>query len=200
MKLLRVIEEQVFERVGCSTPRKGDVRIIAATKVNLREQIEKGLFRKGLFCRLNVMPVYLPPLREKKEDIPLLTDHFLQKPDGARSRIRIDPIAFNALQAYSWPGNVRELKNLAERLRNTKGEGVVTLFDLPEEIRFASFAAPKGARSTFYDAMKSVERKLLIEALKASGANRSRAAKALGLKLSTFRNKLAKHNLQNLKL
>jgi len=198
VKLLRVIEEQVFERVGSSTPIKVDVRVIAATKVNLREQTEKGLFRKDLFYRLNVMPMYIPPLRERKEDIPLLLDHFLKKPDGTKSNIRIDPIAMDVLNSYSWPGNVRELKNIIERLKNIKGEGVVTLFDLPEEIRFVSLAAAQKGTSTFYDTINAVEKKLLVEALRVSGGNKSRAARELGLKLSTFRDKLAKHNLQNL--
>ena len=198
VKLLRAIEEQVFERVGSSTPIKVDVRVIAATKVNLREQAEKGLFRKDLFYRLNVMPIYIPPLRERKDDIPLLLEHFLKNPDGTSSRIRIDPIAMDILNSYSWPGNVRELRNLVERLKNTKGEGVVTLFDLPEEIRLVSLASAEKGDSTFHDAMNRVERKLLLEAMRACGGNKSRAARALGLRLSTFRDKLAKHNLQEL--
>lgn len=197
-KLLRVIEDQVFERVGSSRPIRVDVRVIAATKVDLRVQAEKGLFRNDLFYRLNVMPVYLPPLRERKEDIPFLLEHFLRNPDGTKSNIRIDPVAMDVLNSYSWPGNVRELKNLIERLKNTKGEGVVTLFDLPEEIRVVSLAAAEKGASSFHDAINSVEKKLLVEALRASGGNKSRAARALGLKLSTFRDKLAKHNLQSL--
>jgi DNA-binding NtrC family response regulator len=198
VKLLRAIEEQVFERVGSSTPIKVDVRVIAATKVNLREQAEKGLFRKDLFYRLNVMPIYIPPLRERKDDIPLLLEHFLKNPDGTSSRIRIDPIAMDILNSYSWPGNVRELRNLVERLKNTKGEGVVTLFDLPEEIRLVSLASAENRDSTFHDAMNRVERKFLLEAMRACGGNKSRAARALVLRLSTFRDKLAKHNLQEL--
>lgn len=198
VKLLRVIEEQVFEKVGSAVPTRVDVRVIAATKVNLREQAEKGLFRKDLFYRLNVLPIYLSPLRERKEDIPLLLDHFLQNPDGRKSNIRIDPIAMDVLNKYSWPGNVRELKNLVERLKNTKGEGLVTLFDLPEEMRFVSLATTERADSTFYETINAVEKKLLVEALRASGGNKSRAAKALGLKLSTFRDKLSKHDLLNL--
>ncbi len=198
VKLLRVIEEQVFERVGSSTPRQIDVRVVAATKVNLREQVEKGMFRKDLFYRLNVMPVFLPPLRERREDVPLLVDHFLSNPDGSKSPIRVDPIAMDVLNSYSWPGNVREMKNLVERVKNTKREGLVTLFDLPEEMRFVSFATTQRAGSTFYETIGAVEKKLLVEALRASGGNKSRAARRLGLRLSTFRDKLSKHNLQNL--
>jgi len=156
VKLLRAIAEQVFERVGSSVPIRVDVRVIAATKVDLREQAEKGLFRRDLFYRLNVMPVYLPPLRERRSDIPLFINHFLKNPDGTKCNIRIDPIAMDVLNSYSWPGNVRELKNLIERLKNTKGEGVATLFDLPEEIRFISLATIEKGTSTFYDTINAV--------------------------------------------
>src|SRR5205814_2358368 len=116
VKLLRVLQEREFLRVGGTAPVKLDVRVIAATNKDLERAMEDGSFRKDLFYRLNVVPIVLPALRERKEDVPHLIDHFLEKyADGGR-RLRLRPEAVDALMAYDWPGNVRELENLIERL------------------------------------------------------------------------------------
>ena len=193
-KLLRVLEERNLERVGSATPIDIDVRVIAATKLDLQKNIESGEFRKDLYYRLNVMPIQLPPLRNKPDDVPLLVEHFLL--ENGNCRLRFDPVSLELLSRYSWPGNVRELRNVVERLCNQKGsEGVVTLFDLPEEIKFydpyTNAPADDGLRSK----VDTVEYDMLVDALEQAGGNKSRAAKNLGLKPSTFRGKLIKHGI-----
>ena len=193
-KLLRVLEERSLERVGSATPIDIDVRVIAATKLDLLQSIETGEFRKDLYYRLNVMPIHLPPLRNRADDVAPLVEHFLAKNDN--STLRFDPVSLELLSRYSWPGNVRELRNVVERLCNQKGsQGVVTLFDLPEEIKFydpyIKGATDDGLRSK----VDTVEYDMLVDALNQADGNKSRAAKFLGLKPSTFRGKLIKHGI-----
>ena len=135
-KLLRVLQERVIEPVGSSKSEPVDFRLVCATNRNLEEMVAKGLFRNDLFYRLNVVPLFIPPLRERSGDVELLTRHFLNRLGGAQ-RLRFGPGVMQAMSRYAWPGNVRELQNLIERLLVMKGEGELQLEDLPEPIRSA---------------------------------------------------------------
>src|SRR5205814_5256570 len=132
-KVLRVLEEQRFEAAGSNTPVSVDVRVIAATNKRLEDEIEKGAFRADLFFRLNVIPFEVPPLRERREDVPVLTDHFNQKfakAYGKKPKL-FTPEAIEAMQRYSWPGNVRELRNTVERVVIMHQNQKVRIKDLP---------------------------------------------------------------------
>jgi DNA-binding NtrC family response regulator len=194
VKLLRVIECQEYERVGESLTRKVDVRLVAATKADLRERVVQGRFRDDLFYRLNVVPIHLPPLRERLEDIPPLiayfTAHFTRRL-GSGVRLDLAPEALSLLLDYAWPGNVRELKNLVERLLVIRRGGTVRAEDLPGEIRFpklGGLSVPAGA--TFDQVIASVERRLIQDALERANGNKTKAAELLGMTPSTFRYKL----------
>jgi len=186
VKLLRVIEERVFERVGGNIPIQADVRIIASTKKNLLEKIAEGTFREDLYYRLNVMRVDLPPLRERMEDLPQLVSFIIRKISGSERGI-IDPEAMGVLASYHWPGNVRELRNLLERTYLT-GKGVVTADQLSYQIGLGN-GQPR-ADAGFKQRVDRFERELLLGALKAAGGNKTAAARMLGMKPSTFRDKL----------
>jgi len=136
VKILRVLQEKEIERVGGSGPRKVDVRIVAATNRNLEDEVNAGRFREDLYYRLNVIPLHLPPLRERGEDILLLVDHFLTKfcERKNRSRLNLSPEVKAVFLAYSWPGNVRELENLMERLSILADGNEVKVFDLPHKL------------------------------------------------------------------
>jgi DNA-binding NtrC family response regulator len=191
VKLLRVIEERVFERVGGNIPIQADVRIIASTKKDLLEKIAEGTFREDLYYRLNVMRVDLPPLRERMEDLPQLVSFIIRKISGSERGI-IDPEAMGVLASYHWPGNVRELRNLLERTYLT-GKGVVTADQLTYQIGLGN-GQPR-ADAGFKQRVDRFERELLLGALKATGGNKTAAARMLGMKPSTFRDKLERLGL-----
>ncbi|CUS88883.1 Sigma-54 interaction domain-containing protein, partial [Candidatus Kryptonium thompsonii] len=135
-KLLRVLEEKEIRAVGSDKPKKVDVRVIAATHKNLEKAVKEGTFREDLFYRLNVIPIYLPELRERVEDIPLLVEYFLKKYNEEAGRnVRISREALACMMKYSWPGNVRELENLIERLVVLSTGDEIRVEDLPEHIR-----------------------------------------------------------------
>ncbi len=205
VKLLRVLQERELERVGGSRTIRVDVRVIAATKVDLESRVKAGTFREDFFYRLNVVPIELPPLRARREDIPLLIEHFVEKHggrgDGARRRISFSRETLARLMEYHWPGNVRELENLVERLVLLAEGSEVVPADLP-----ARMVLPPGAdvgpmmsfdessdQISFEGVMDAMEQRLLSWALKVEGGNKARAARRLGLKRSTFRDKLVKH-------
>ena len=191
-KLLRAIEDKEFERVGGSTPIKADVRIIAATKRNLLEKIAEGTFRQDLFYRLDVLRVNIPPLRERRADVPLLAEHLLKRIAHGRP-YRIDPAALDVLTSHDWPGNVRELFHTLERAFLV-GAGTITAELVRGEM--ATLAEQrKPPAGDFQAAIGQAERELLENALRAAGGNKTAAAAALGMKPSTFRDKLAKHGL-----
>lgn len=197
-KLLRVIEEKVFERVGGTTPIHADVRIIASTKQNLLQKVGEGTFRQDLYYRLDVLRINIPPLRERKEDIPLLAEHLLKKIAGEKP-FTIEPAAIEVLQQHDWPGNVRELYHTLERAFLIGG-GQITGELLRSEIAQFPVALPKtgterSPMATFQEAINQAERELLERALREAGGNKTAAAAALGMKPSTFRDKLAKHGL-----
>jgi DNA-binding NtrC family response regulator len=189
--LLRVIEERVFERVGSTIPIRADVRIIASTKKNLIEKIAGGMFREDLYYRLNVMRIDIPPLRERMEDLPPLVNHIVQKISGSERGV-IDPEAMGVLASYHWPGNVRELRNLLERTYLT-GKGTVTADELIHQIGLDN-NGPK-LDTGFRQRVDRFERELLLGALKAAGGNKTAAARMLGMKPSTFRDKLERLGL-----
>lgn len=202
-KLLRVIEEKVFERVGGNTPIKANVRIVASTKLNLLDKIAAGTFRQDLYYRLDVLRVRVPPLRERREDIPALTAHLLRRLAGNPGD-DLAPQAVNILAQHDWPGNVRELYHTLERaLLVGGGQITVDLLEaeiggLPSDSETTSRNGQGGPSSSggFKAAMDYAEKQLLINALEACGGNKTAAAQSLGMKPSTFRDKLAKHGLK----
>jgi two-component system, NtrC family, response regulator AtoC len=191
-KLLRAIEEKVFERVGGDTPLKADVRIVASTKQNLLEKIAAGNFRQDLYYRLDVMHVNIPPLRERREDIPLLADCLLKRIAKERA-VPLEPEALEVLQRHDWPGNVRELCHVLERVYLV-GSGRISKKLLLAELEEAAQKRPTPT-GLFHETIGKTERELLEAALQSAGGNKSSAAAALGMKLSTFRDKLVKHGL-----
>lgn len=191
-KLLRAIEEKVFERVGGSEPLEADVRIIASTKHNLLQKAHAGTFRKDLYYRLDVLRINIPPLRERREDIPLLAEHLLRRIAG-RQPASIEPQAVEILTRHDWPGNVRELLHVLERTF-LLGSGKITAELLRPELEEAA-RRQSVAPGAFQETIQRTERELLQQALQAAGGNKSAAAAALGMKLSTFRDKLIKYGL-----
>ncbi len=201
-KLLRVIEEKVFERVGGNRPIKANVRIVASTKLNLLDKVAAGTFRQDLYYRLDVLRIRVPPLRERREDIPALTEHLLRRLAG-NSGYELDRQAVPILAQHAWPGNVRELYHTLERALLVGGGQITAdlleaeIGGLPSETEPASRnGQPPPAAGGFKAAMDYAEKQLLINALEASGGNKTAAATSLGMKASTFRDKLAKHGLK----
>ncbi len=199
-KLLRVLQEREFERVGDSHPIKVDVRVIAATNSELRKMVAEGTFREDLFYRLNVIPVHLPPLRDRREDIPLLARHFLERFCREQVPARTPPTvaqdAMRALMAYAWPGNVRQLENVVERaIALTPGRTQIELPDLPAEMQQVEEAADLGA--WFPDGgvdleahISAIELSLIRQSLERTGGNKRRAAELLNIKRTTLVEKL----------
>jgi transcriptional regulator with GAF, ATPase, and Fis domain len=201
-KLLRAIESHEVQRVGGTRLIPIDVRFIVASKVSLKKLVDEGKFRADLFYRLNVVPIEIPPLRDRREDIPLLANHFL-KVLSPEKQITVSKETLRALLNYSWPGNVRELINVLRRA-TLFANGEITIDDLPTEIKGGDSMdmLMKSCSRCFleehmsYDQlMTCLETNLLRKALEIHEGNKSRAAKFLGLKPSTFRDKLAKHHL-----
>jgi DNA-binding NtrC family response regulator len=196
MRLLRALQEREFERVGDNQTIKVDVRVIAATNSDLAAMVRAGAFREDLYYRLNVIPISLPPLRDRRDDIPLLVQHFLAKfAEGAR--LHLSQTAMRRLMAYSWPGNVRQLENAIERaVALSGGREQIEVTDLPPEIQ----SAPEPAASPvveFPDAgldlpayLGSIEKELIHRALDRTGGNRNRAAELLRIKRTTLVEKL----------
>ncbi|MGA1195236.1 MAG: sigma-54-dependent transcriptional regulator [Candidatus Latescibacterota bacterium] len=188
VKLLRVLENQEFERVGDERTRKIDVRVIAATKTDLRILVDRGTFRDDLFYRLNIMPIYLPTLSERREDIPLLINNFLSKLN--RESVEFESEAMACLMTYDWPGNVRELRNVVERLILVRRGQNIRLVDLPPEIQHLEQVEKMGEGS-FDEIVSAVEKRLLLRALKKTNGNKTKAAELLQMTPSTFRYKLS---------
>lgn len=196
VKILRVLEERTFERVGGQQTIETDTRLIAATNRSLRTLMEQGKFREDLFYRLFVVVLRIPPLRERREDIPLLIQHFLQasERDNNRKIEAITPDALQALQAYAWPGNVRELRNAVERMVVMSRNRRITLRDVPPEIRTQAASTPTGGPPY---SMEQAEKELIARALKASGGNRTKAAHELGISRRTLHRKLNEYGLHD---
>jgi DNA-binding NtrC family response regulator len=200
MKLLRVLQEREFERVGDSSTIRVDVRVIAATNADLARMVADGTFREDLFYRLNVIPVKLPPLRDRKEDIPLLVQHFLQKyaADLGRPPMTVSQAAMRALMAYAWPGNIRQLENAMERaVALSGGRSQLEIGDLPPEIQEASDPAPLAAGLAlpeegvdFERFIANIEREVIRRSLERTNGNKGAAARLLNLKRTTLVEKL----------
>lgn len=188
VKLLRVLQEKEFQRVGGNTTHKTDVRIVAATSRNMKEAVQAGHFRDDLYYRLNVLPVHVPPLRDRRGDIPLLLAHFFETTAKEMCQFppRLSDEALNALKLYSYPGNVRELANIVERMIITCPNGVVACDDLPHEVR-AETAPSAGARSLLGKLpaggvrMCDMEKELILKTLEMTSENKTDAARLLGI-------------------
>jgi len=200
-KLLGVVQNKVFERVGGATPIEVDVRIIAATNKNLEEAIEKGTFREDLYYRINVVPIYIPPLRERKEDIPVLANHFMEKfASKVSNRVRdISPEAIDLLMSYNWRGNVRELENSIERAMVLADGDTILAEHLPlppgmgltqEEHRNR-----KPETGTLPEQVDAFEKEMILDALKQKNWVRSKTAAALGIPRPTLNYKMIKYNI-----
>jgi len=187
VKLLRVLQERSFERVGGTKTLTVDIRLIAASNRDLEKEVEESRFRQDLFYRLNVVPLSLPPLRERQDDIPLLAVHFAEKAaqKHARPTPQIDPILLDVLQDYEWPGNVRELENLIERLVVLERAPTLGLEFVPEKM-LRSVPPVDGApdESSLEGAVVALKRRMIVNALNAENSNKVAAAKRLGISRS----------------
>jgi Nif-specific regulatory protein len=190
--LLRVLQERTFERVGGSRPIEVDVRIIAATNVDLEESVRRGQFREDLYYRLHVVPIVLPPLRERQEDIPQLVGYFLQRFNSEnRKSLKISSAAMDLIVSYEWPGNVRELENCVERMVVMARRDIIAPEDVPVPIHLTRpvmtpspmpFAPSSSSpASSLPGAVADIERQRLVEALQRSGGVQTRAASLLGI-------------------
>ncbi len=198
VKLLRALQEREVMRVGGTERIRIDVRIVAATNQDLERAVREGRFREDLYYRLNVIPIVLPPLRERRTDIALLVDHFLAKYGGSRRRAASED-ALKTLMAYDWPGNVRELESVIERAL-LLGEGdVVVPADLPASVRSGAGAAKRATDIEIPDAgidLEAVERSLIVKAIEKAGGNVTRAARLLGLSRRTLQYRLEKMEME----
>ncbi len=200
IKMLRVLQEKEFERVGGISTIKGDVRIIAATNRNLEDLIEQGKFRQDLYYRLNVFPILIPPLRERKADILLLADFFVEKYSMANFKNirRISTPAIDMLIAYHWPGNVRELENVIERAVLLSNDDVIHGHHLPPTLQTAE-ASGTTQSETLRATLDNVERELILDALKSSRGNMAKAARALGITERVMGLRIKKHGINLLR-
>ncbi len=189
-KVLRILQEHKFERVGGTETMEVDVRVIAATNKSLEKEIQEGNFREDLYYRLAVIPFHVPPLRERREDIPILANEFAREfcaDSGAKPK-SITPRAMKAIQAYAWPGNVRELRNLIERLVLMTPGPKIRLEDLPEDLR--SQGSRDAEAHSLDEARKSFEKEFLTDRLRAHGWNISRTAEAIGIARESLSRKI----------
>jgi DNA-binding NtrC family response regulator len=196
VKLLRALQESEFERVGGVKTIRVDVRLVAATNSDLKKEIAAGTFREDLYYRLNVVPIRLPALRERREDIPLLVDHFVKKFDARLNKkvSEVEPAALEVLSSYAWPGNIRELENVIERAVLFCDGSVLRASDLPSELGATAPGPPAspsakdpapaptpsdGLKEQVKAAMSRLERELIVKALEQTGGNVTHAARLL---------------------
>ena len=223
-KLLRVLQEKQFSPIGSNETKFADVRVVAATNVNLEKAVAEKTFRLDLFYRLNVLPVRIPSLKERKEDITLLLNYFLEQGNKQHNFLNpgyFHPDVYRVLETHSWPGNVRELQNLVERLIVITGGGKVTVDDLPPEYRHGKIEARRPVPEVKYEAeldlesgekeslggalpdvglnlteyIENLENSLILQALERTGNNKNRAAKLLGLNRTTLVERIKKRKL-----
>ena len=204
-KVLRVLQEQTFERVGGNETLTVDVRVIAASNKNLEDEIQRGSFREDLFYRLNVIPFEVSPLRDRKEDIPLLSSHFLRRFSreyGKREK-GLDPDALDLLVQYPWPGNVRELRNVMERMVIMVAQEVIRQEDLSQSLRSRVLVGVEGAagpapeaEGTLRDARDRFEREFILRRLKDTHWNITRAAERLGIERSNLHRKMKGYGIE----
>ena len=201
VKLLRFLQEKTFERVGGQNTITVDVRVLAATSRNLEEEMGNGKFREDLYYRLNVFPIHIPPLRERRSDLMLFADHFLEKYNRTYNKNvkRISTSAINMMMSYHWPGNVRELENCIERSVLTSTDGAIHGYNMPSTLQTAQetgtvILPEKGAN--FATLVASYERELIVDALKISHGNVAAAARALGITPRIMRYKISKLHIK----
>lgn len=203
LKLLRVLQEGEFERVGGTETIKVDVRIIAASNKDLKKAIEEGTFRHDLYYRLNVIPIVVPPLRERREDIKYLVNHFIDKFNRVygKSISDIEPRAMKLMESYAYPGNIRELENLIERIVVLDKSGKITVSDLPENVRGNALPSAGMTEAVEFDEglgtlVDGYEKSLIIQALEKNNYNKFQTAKMLRMNRSTFMSKLKKYDIK----
>jgi len=190
-KLLRVLEDGHYRRVGSTQETHADVRVVAATNRSLEEEMKAGRFREDLYYRLNVMTIDLPPLRERREDIPLLVEHFLTTRQIGSTRYHIQPEALDCLSRYDWPGNVRELANVLERAQILAEGHVITPDDLPDTVAEPDQGPSAGNEDP--RRLSAVERRHVEEVLQQVKGNKVQAARALGISRRALYRLLAKY-------
>jgi two-component system, NtrC family, response regulator PilR len=202
IKLLRVLQDRIVRKVGSNVESPVDVRVIAATNRDLGESIREGTFREDLFYRINVIPITLPPLRQRKEDIPLLVDHFIEKFSTRMGvpRKRISADAMRAIEKYHWPGNVRELENVIERMIALEPSEVLTTKSLPEHVLLggripdATFELPPDGLS-LQDQLEAIGKIFMLKALERTGGVQTQAAELLRMSFRSFRYYAKKYDL-----
>lgn len=201
VKLLRVLQERVFERVGSSESISSDVRVVTATNRDLQQEVYQGRFREDLFWRLNVVPIVLPPLRDRVADIPLLIHHYAEQFNARHGRkVAIEVSAVKALAQYRWPGNVRELANTVERLIIMAESTLLTIQDLPSHIRNgwkAQSSAPEYPidSDSLSKEVESLEKRKIVEALRENACNQQRASQSLGITPRQLGYRIKKYNI-----
>jgi len=200
-KLLRVIQERQFERVGGARTIDVDIRIVSATNKNLNKAIEEGGFREDLFYRLNIFTIDLPPLRDRKDDLPVLVEAFIKR-EAARLDHEVlgpTPGALDMLMDYDWPGNVRELKNVIERAAVLAGREPIDIPHFPQmlAVKVTSYVSLPDDEVDFDKEMENYERRLITHAYEKSDKVKAKAAKLLGIDRNRFRYKLEKHGIKD---
>ena len=196
--LLRVLEEKEYERVGSSQPIKMDVRILSTTNRSLREEVVKGNFREDLYYRISVVPLRIPPLRERLSDIPLLVQYLLRKFQEKGETVRVEPAVLEKLKGYSWPGNVRELANVVQHMMVFCRGNLISSEDLPPYLISGEAAdlEPATGKIQLMKMVSELERKWIISKLKESSWNREKAAQQLGLTRKMLMNRIVKHKIK----
>jgi DNA-binding NtrC family response regulator len=207
IKLLRVLQEREFERVGGTETIFTDIRLVSASNENLEEAMQEGRFRQDLFYRIDVIHIDLPPLRERKDDLPLLINHFVKQfPSRDGSVKQISPEVMSAVRRYDWPGNVRELRNLVERVCITSPGQRIELGDLPPNVRSGGSRQGEGGdaregpwavpdESLAGYALEEVERRAIEATLRAENGNKTHSAKILGIGLKTLYRKIERYRI-----
>lgn len=198
VKLLRVLQEREFERLGGTKTIKVDVRIIAATNKDLSEMVKKEKFRQDLYYRLNVVPIKLPPLKERREDIPLLVEYFLLKSSSisGKSKKNMSQEAVEKLMYYNWPGNIRELENVIERCVVIKHGELIELEDLPEYIISYKEDNEETVSYKLNSAVDTAERETILKTLKECNGNKTKASEVLGISRRSLHRKIIKYNIE----
>ena len=196
MKLLRVLQEREFERVGGTQAIRVDVRLIAATNRDLEAAVREGTFREDLYYRLNVFEIFVPPLRDRRPDIPLLADHFVTRfaTEHGKDVRRLATTAIDMMMSYHWPGNVRELANCIERAVLVCSGGVIHAHDLPPTLQTAEVTGTL-PQTSLGEAVGVYERDLILDAVKIARGNKARAARLLQTTERILSYKLAHHGI-----
>lgn len=199
--LLRVIEDKEFERVGDAKSMKVDVRIISTTNRNLKEEVAKGNFREDLYYRLGIVPITIPPLRERLSDLPLLVNHFLKKFQEGNVRVRIEPEVIERLKTFSWPGNIRELANVVQQMAVFCRNQTIRVEDLPSQLLLKAENARVGKKGKIHliRIVENIERSSILAKLKETDWNQEKAAELLGITRKMLANRINKYQLKPLK-